>query len=263
MAIQQASDLDFLSVSRILNLPAPSAIHEPARLGDLNSAIEGLAAKDNVRVCAQGNLNLASPGASLDGITMAAGDRVLVRSQTTPAQNGIYVWTGAASAMPRSNDASTSNELESAITFVDEGTDVGTTWRQTAVNFALEIDPVAWVPFGTATPPASTTIAGTIKIATQGEVDAGTAPNLAVVPNTLSAWSARKLKFSALMGDGSATQFDITHNLNTRDVQITVYRNATPWDTVICDAERPDANTARVRFSSAPASNAYRVVVLG
>ena len=78
----QWSDLDFQNAARILNLPAPASANEPARLADLNSAVEGLSWKDSARVATQSNVNLSSPGATVDGITMVSGDRVLVRAQT-------------------------------------------------------------------------------------------------------------------------------------------------------------------------------------
>lgn len=69
-------------------------------------------------------------------------------------------------------------------------------------------------------------------------------------------------KATANVGNASATSFAVEHNLNTRDVQVQVYDNAT-YDTVEVDVVRTDANTVTVSFASAPASNAYRVVVIG
>lgn len=257
------ANLDFNSVARIQNLPPPNDNAEPVRLLDLSRAIEGLSFKDNVVVATSSNVNLASPGASLDGITMAPEDRVLVRGQTALAENGIYLYDSDSTPMVRSLDASTADELESAVVTVDEGSDAGTTWRQTAVNFTLDTDPINWISFGTTAPNASQTTPGLIEIATQSEVDTGTDNTRAIVPATLANWSGRKQKAIATIGDGSSTQFDVTHNFNTRDLSaIRVYRNSSPWDeSPLCDRECPTVNAVRIRFSAAPAANAYRVVV--
>lgn len=69
-------------------------------------------------------------------------------------------------------------------------------------------------------------------------------------------------KAAANVGNGSNTSFAVTHNLNSRDVVVNVYDNAT-YDTVEVDVVRTDANTVTVTFASAPTNNAYRVVVIG
>jgi hypothetical protein len=262
MPVQFSNHLDLQGVNRIQNLPAPAASNDAVRKQDLDSAIEGLASKDSCRVATQGNLNLASPGANIDGIAMAAGDRVLVKAQTAPPENGIYIWNGAAAAATRSLDANVSDELEQAITSVEEGTDAGVTFRQTSVNFVLNTGAVSWVGFGLGVPAASTGTPGIAALATQAEVDAGAATNKIVTPQTLANSANRKQKAVATIGDGSATQFDITHNFNTRDVTIAAYYATTPWATFIPDSSRPDANTARLNFSVAPAANSVRVVVM-
>jgi hypothetical protein len=55
----------------------------------------------------------------------------------------------------------------------------------------------------------------------------------------------------------------ITHSLNSRDVNVEVYRNGTPWDSVGCSVERTSVNTVTLRFAVAPAGNTYRCVVVG
>ena len=64
----------------------------------------------------------------------------------------------------------------------------------------------------------------------------------------------------ASVGDGSNTAYTITHSLNSRDVIVQVYDNAT-YDTVFTDVVRATVNTVVVTFATAPASNAYRVVI--
>jgi hypothetical protein len=262
MARLQGNDLDFNNSSRIVNLPAATAAGHPVTFEQLNSAVEGLAWKDSARVATQGNLNLASPGSSIDGVTLVAGDRVLVKAQTAPAENGVYVWNGAAVAMTRAADASTGDELEAAIVPVEEGTNAGTLWRQTAVNFTLGTGAVSFVQFGTSAPAATETTAGILEVATQAETDAGASDAVAVTPQKLAAWAGRARKAAANIGDGSGTQFDVTHNFNTLDVRVEVYRNASPYDTINCDVERPSVNAVRLRFSAPPGANQFRVLVL-
>jgi len=257
------TDFDFQGVSTCKNLPAPQASSDAATKGYVDSAVEGLAWKDSCRVATQANLNLASPGATIDAVTMASGDRVLVRVQTAGAENGIYIWNGAASAMARAFDANTFPELKQATTTVEEGTSAGVTYRQTAVNGTLGSTAVSWTVMGTAAPTASTTQSGIMRLATQPEVDAGTATDLAVSPQTLKDWSGRLRKFSANVGDSSNTSHTVTHNFNTRDVIVRVFPNSGQFDDVEVDVQRPSVNAATVVFATAPATNAYRVVVLG
>lgn len=69
-------------------------------------------------------------------------------------------------------------------------------------------------------------------------------------------------KAAANVGNNSATSFAVLHNFNTRDVAVNVYDNAT-YETVEVDVVRTDVNTVTVSFTSAPGTNAYRVVVIG
>lgn len=68
-------------------------------------------------------------------------------------------------------------------------------------------------------------------------------------------------KFAANIGDGTNVAYVVTHSLGTRDVQVRVYRNGTPWDEVIVDVAHTSTNTITVSFSTAPTSNQFRVVV--
>lgn len=71
---------------------------------------------------------------------------------------------------------------------------------------------------------------------------------------------AKAKRYAANVGAGASVA--IAHGLNTRDVDVQVYRNTSPWDTVICNVERTDVNTVTLKFASAVAVDAYRVVVL-
>ncbi len=263
MARKFFTDIDLQSVSKVINVPTPSAAGDAVPKSYVDSAVEGLAWKDSARVGTQSNINLSSPGSTIDGVTMASQDRVLVRNQSTQSQNGIYVWNGAAVAMTRSLDASTFAELEQAIITVEEGTDAGTTWRQTQINGTIDSSNVIWTSFAAAAPAASETTPGIAEIATQAEVDAGTDDLRIVTPLKLATWSGRIKKYSTNIGDGSATSYTITHSLNTRDVIIRVFPNSGNYDDVEVDVYRPTTTTATLVFATAPGVNAYRVVVIG
>lgn len=263
MARKFFTDIDLQSTSKVVNVPSPSAAGDVVPKSYVDSLVEGLAWKDSCRVATQANINLSSPGSTIDGITMASQDRVLVRAQSTASENGIYVWNGSAVAMTRSLDASTFAELEQAITTVEEGTSAGASYRQDQVNGTIDSSTVSWVTFGTSAPAASETTAGIAELATQAEVDAGTDDLRIVTPLKLATWSGRIRKYSTNIGDGSATSYTITHSLNTRDVIIRVFPNSGNYDDVEVDVYRPSTTTATLVFATAPASNAYRVVVLG
>jgi hypothetical protein len=264
MARKFFTDADFQSTSKVVNLPAPTASGDAANKAYVDSAVDGLKWKQSCRVSTVGsNLNLASPGATIDGITMASQDRVLVRSQSTGSQNGIYIWNGASTTMTRALDANIFAELEQAVVSVEEGTDANTTFRQTAINGVIDVATVSWVSFGTSAPTATETTTGIAELATQAETDTGTDDARIVTPLKLANWSGRIKKVSANIGDGSATTYTVTHNLNSRDVIVRVFPNSGNYDDVEVDVQRTSVNDVALVFATAPATNAYRVVVIG
>lgn len=263
MSKQVLSDFDFNNAARIVNLPDPTLAQHPATKAYVDSAVEGLAWKDSVRVASNANLTITGPGSTIDGVTMSANDRVLLKDQTTASQNGLYIWNGAAVSMTRAADANTFAELEQAVVTVEEGTSAGASFRQTAVNGTIDSTSVTWTSFGTSAAAATETTAGVLEIATQSETDAGTDDLRAITALKLNNWSGRKRKATATFGDGSATSFNIDHNFNTRDVQVEVYRNSGNYDSVLCDVTRPSVNRVTLTFAAAPAASAFNVVVLG
>lgn len=68
------------------------------------------------------------------------------------------------------------------------------------------------------------------------------------------------------VGNGSSASFTITHGLGTKDLAVTVYDvsgGSDDGDVVYTDINYTSTDAITVQFASAPASNAYRVVISG
>jgi hypothetical protein len=65
---------------------------------------QGLGWLPSVRAASMTNVSTSAPGATIDGQTMTAGDRVLLAGQTTASENGLWVWHGSAAALTRAAD---------------------------------------------------------------------------------------------------------------------------------------------------------------
>jgi hypothetical protein len=155
-------------------------------------------------------------------------------------------------------------EVEQAVVTVEEGTSAGSTFRQTQVNVTLDTTSLAFTSFGTSTPSASEATAGVLEIATQTETDTGTDDARAVTPLKLKNSKLFNKTAAFNIGDGSATSFNCDHNLNTRDVIVSVFRNSGNFDDVIVEIQRPTVNRVTIVTSpTVPAAAALRVVIQG
>lgn len=263
MAKQVLSDLDFNSVAKIINLPAPTDPGHAVNKEYVDAAITGIAWKASVRVAAVTNVTVSAPGSTIDGVTPSTNDRILLLGQSDLTENGIYIYNGPSTPMTRALDADSTDELNEAVTTVTDGTYEGSSFRQTSVNVDVGTDDIVWESFGSTVPPADENTAGILEVATQGEVDAGTADDKIVTPETLANWAGRKLKYTTQIGDGSATSIDVNHNLGTRDVTVEIYRNSGNYDSVEVEVQRPSTNKVTLVFAAAPSANQFNVVVLG
>jgi hypothetical protein len=265
--VRRDSNGDFstrdISARMVILSGTPSGATDAATKGYVDAVKTGLDLKDSVRVASTGNVNTASAPAAIDGITLTSGDRVLLKDQTTASQNGIWIFNGSGSAMTRATDADANAEVTSGLyTFVEEGTAnanygfVLTTANPIVVG-TTALSFTAFSGAGAITAGAGMTKTGSTLdiVAADSSIDVN-ADSIAVNA------AVRAKRYAASFGDNSATSFTITHNLGTRDVIVQVYPNASPYDTWLCDVERTDANTVTLRFTTAPTTNQFRVVIL-
>lgn len=141
---------------KITNLADPVNDQDAATKYYVDSVAQGLDVKASVKAATTANITL-SGAQTIDGVSVVAGDRVLVKNQTAAAQNGIYV--AASGAWARSSDADTWAELVSAYVFVEEGATYADTGWVCTVNQGgtLGTTAVTWTQFSG----AGTYVAGT------------------------------------------------------------------------------------------------------
>jgi hypothetical protein len=123
----------------LTNLPEPQALTDAATKGYVDNAVSGVSWKAAVRVATTANIALSGLQV-IDGVTLVANDRVLVKNQTVGSNNGIYL--AGASAWTRAPDADTEAEMHSAAVFVREGTtNADTAWVSTVDVAGFTLDP--------------------------------------------------------------------------------------------------------------------------
>jgi hypothetical protein len=240
-----------LSTATNTNLPTSSAVK-----GYVDAAIAGLGNLEGGWNASSGTFPVAAGGTkkgdywyvttagTTGGVTFSVGDVIIAKvdnASTTLASDWIQLETNqnlATTTTPGIIQLATDAEVQT-------GTD-----SQKAV-----------VPSSLSARTATETRTGIAEIATQAETDAGTDDTRIVTPLKLTTFiNNRTGGYATNVGNAAATSFTVTHNLNTRDVTVAIYDNTT-YDLVYADVAVTTVNTITVVFATAPALNAYRVVV--
>lgn len=231
------------SGNKIVNLTDGTNPQDAVTKAQLDAAVQGFKWKEPVRAATTANITLSGTQ-TIDGIALVAGDRVLVKNQTTGSANGLYLV--AAGAWTRTTDFDSASEVLGAAVFVSEGTTQGNQqWIMTTdAPITIGTTALVWAQVGGG---ASYTAGNGITI-------------LGGVIALDTAVAARKM--SATVGDGTATTITVTHNLNTQDVTVSV-REASTNAGVLCDWVANGVNTVQLTFAVAPTTGQYRATVTG
>lgn len=254
-----------LANQQLKNLADGSAATDAVTLQQLQAWVRGVDWKESARAASTANINTASPGASIDGVALAAGERVLLKNQTTGSENGLWTWNGAAVAMTRTADASSQDGIQTLTAGLAVLVTEGTVNHDTAWVLTTD-DPIV---VGTTALTFNQFGGGSTYTAGNGLTLTGSAFSVVAVSGggiTVASggvsidFTKAVAKYSANLGDGSATTFNVTHNLGSTDVQVDLKEVASK-EIVHMKIVVTDANTVTLVFPSAPTSGQYRITV--
>ena len=133
-----------------LHADPTSALHAATKQY-VDSLLNGVRWKQPVLAASTANVTIATAPATLDGVTLTSGDRVLLKDQSTTSQNGIYVFNGTGNALTRATDfdaISPIDEINAAAVIVRQGTvNADRGYVETAEVVTVGTDPISFVQF--------------------------------------------------------------------------------------------------------------------
>lgn len=249
----------------ISNVAAPSAGTDAANKTYVDGVAQGLDFKASVRVATTAAGTLASSFENtdvIDGITLATGDRILIKNQAAAAENGIYT-VNASGAPTRSTDSDASGELSGgSLVYVESGTTQGTTQWVVASTTATP-----WVPGSSGSTwsqfsGASTATAGAGLTATGNVFAVGAGTGITVAADSVAVDTTTVARWLVLTTTGGATSEVLTHSLGNQYPLIQVASGSTPWDVQDLDIEKTSTTTLTLR-ATANLPAGLKVTVIG
>lgn len=259
-----------MNSQKITGLLDGTSAQDAVSKAQLDAAVAGLKWKTAVRAATSAAGTLASSfenGDVVDGVTLATGDRILVKDQASGGENGIYT-VNASGAPTRGTDADSATEITQAAVFVQEGTvNADSGWVNTTnAPITLGTTATVWAQFTGATVTAGaglTSSGSTINaIAGAAVVTGGPGGGLKVAADEINIdKDIVGIKYAADVGDGSTTSIVVTHSLGSKDVTVAVYDKTTPFAQVYPEVRMTSTTTITLVFAVAPTSAQYRCVV--
>lgn len=135
--------------NKLTSVAAPVSGSDVANKSYVDAVAEGLRPKAAVRVATTANITISTAlnsGDVIDGVTLANGDRVLVKDQTAAEQNGIYVVSATPTRSTDFDSLSPIDEINGALVAVQEGSsNQAKIFVQSGQVSTLNTDPISFV----------------------------------------------------------------------------------------------------------------------
>ncbi|MGE3487442.1 MAG: hypothetical protein AB7L09_22200 [Nitrospira sp.] len=263
-----------LNSQKITSLADGTAGSDAATYGQLLALINNRGFKDPVRVATTANVASLAGGApnTLDGITLAANDRILVKDQTTGAENGIYtvttLGTGANGTWTRATDADSSAELPpGSVLSVQEGTANGDKMFMLATNGPITLGTTAltFSAYGASSGEIGVAGAGLTKTGSTYDVGAGTGISVGASTVSIDTSVVARVVRGTVPSGGSAS-ITINHGLglgaNQNIAKLTLIERSS-GDAVEFGWTRVDGNNVSTVLPAAPSANQWDWTVIG
>lgn len=252
---------------RAIDVADPVAGTDAANRQWVLSVVAGQSWKPPARAASLADVDIAAPGAAIDGVDLAEGDVVLLMGQADGSENGPWVWHGAAAAMTRPDWFDADAEIESSTITVQEGdTPALADHAFLLANDApidLGVDSLVFIPLPGSAGSSYTFEHGVEEIAPgtiRARLDGDTLTQGAAGLKVNTAKVVRKVV--GQFGDGVATNFVLPHNLGNIAAKIKVVEtaNGEEWD---FGPVNTDVNNITIDTPFIPAAGQFSYTIEG
>lgn len=285
--------------TKLTNVADPTLSSDGATKGYVDALVNGLVWHPAVRATVASNITVSNPGTAVfDGVTLVTGERLLLRGQSAPAENGPWVFQTSGTALTRPVDfanavvAPPASGIINATFFVQEGGSFADTAWTLTTNGTITVGTtsLAFTQFGGATAYTASlgvalsgadfrlaaTVGGAGITQAAGVLDVvATDSSILVAANDLKVQLASGGGIAVTTGIGvdstvarvfqtgthaSTTSIAVTHSLGKQFVIAQVYITAT-GEQVDCDVVATSTTVTTFSFAVAPSLNTLTFVI--
>lgn len=298
MAKKLYTNIDGQNAQKLVNMADGSAAQDYVTKNQMDNALLGLGTPIGVKVRTTGNVTISTAlnnGDSIDGVTLATGDLVLVDQQSTAAEDGVYV-VGVSparySGLPTGEDArgllvvveagtanggklfiQTANPavvgtnglsftaLTAGVTYTADGNGI----ELTSTTFGLELDGTSLTKSASGLKWSASNAAGTGLSASGDALNVNTASGITTSGDNIVLDTSTAARWATALGPGSAgATITQAHGFGHKDVLVNVRLESSGEDITAGVNVSVDATNITITFDASQADrSAFRLIWVG